>query len=218
MCSTTRISQLSFMQREKITVFSKKNYTRQVCHTMRSAIDTKLMSSLSYSRLTLFSVSLKRMSSQTELKFEINSLKYIIHLYNNEHLSCSQHSIVFISLLLLVLLLLLLLLLPCVRSSADTLCQFDRHPRADTCSNTSYSLIFHLLIIPHSGSALVVQLLGHVPHIQRLCPQHSGPGFLIHPETLYSISTTNSLPLTTSCHFFLSYHNQTMKGHITHTS
>lgn len=35
---------------------------------------------------------------------------------------------------------------------------------------------------------------------------------------LYSISNTNSLLLSTFCHYFLSYNNKTMKGHITHTS
>lgn len=35
---------------------------------------------------------------------------------------------------------------------------------------------------------------------------------------LYSISNTNSLLLSTFCHYFLSYNNKTMKGHITHKS
>ena len=91
---------------------------------------------------------------------------------------------------------------PCVRPSADPLCQFNRHYRADI-----HVWIFHIL------KCAVAWFLGHVPHVQRV------QRVWIHPETLYCMSTkiSLSLSLSTSCHSFLSYHNKTMKGHITHT-
>lgn len=102
-----------------------------------------------------------------------------------------------IPLLLLVLLLQLVAILqlkkPCVRPSADSLCQFDRHYRPNTCSN-----------IPHFRSVSVAWLLGHVPHVlQRLCPHHSGSEFksvlklftACQPQTL----ALPPLPVTSSC-------------------
>lgn len=97
-----------------------------------------------------------------------------------------------IPLLRLVLLLQLVALLqlkkPCVRPSADSLCQFDRHYRPDTCS-----------IIPHFRSVPVAWLLGHAPH----CPRHSGSEFksflklftACQPQTL----SLPPLPVTLSC-------------------